>query len=322
MQVRIGLLGATLAGMTVVGAYGGGQAAQTPTPAPAAQTPAPQPPPAQPQAPPAGRGQGPGRGGGQPATFPAQQRTLADAAVVERGKGLYSVSCSSCHGVDLRGGQLGGPNLLRSQVVLNDQHGELIIPIVRGSRADKGMPPQPLPDEDITAIAEFIHSVAAGAGRQGSPPPSESPLPNIVIGDAAAGQRYFAAACASCHSVTGDLQSLATRITDPRTLQNMWVSGGAVGGRGGRGPVGMPARKPVTATVTPAAGEPVQGRLVRIDHFIVTLALDDGTIRSFRRNGDVPRVEVQDPLDGHRQLLGKYTEKDIHDVTAYLVTLK
>ena len=78
----------------------------------------------------------------------------------------------------------------------------------------------------------------------------------------------------------------------------------------------------MTVTVTLPSGERVEGRLVRIDHFIVTLALADGTLRSFRRNGDQPKVEIQDPIEPHRTLLPAYTEKDMHDVTAYLVTLK
>ena len=318
MRVTRSLLAAALAVFTVVVAHMGAQGApaqQAPAATPQPQAPQPQPPAG------GGPGQGQGRGRGGPATFPAQQRTLADAATIERGRALYSVTCTSCHGGDLRGGQLGGPNLLRSQVVLNDQHGELILPIIRGSRADKGMPPLPMPDDDVRAVAEYIHSVVFGSGRQGSPPPSDAPPPNIVVGDAAAGQAYFAGKCSTCHSPSGDLQSIATRIPDPKVLQNLWVSGGLVGGRG-RGQGGGASRKPVTATVALPSGEKVQGRLVRIDHFIVTLAMEDGAIRSFRRDGDVPNVAIQDPYDGHRALLATYREKDVHDVTASLVTLK
>lgn len=113
---------------------------------------------------PAGRGRGP--------NFPQQQRPLADAAVLARGKGLYESNCAACHGVDLRGGQLGGPNLLRSQLVLSDKSGELIGPVVKGGRLNPPagappMPPLPLPEDDIKAIAEYLHSVLAQAGRQG-----------------------------------------------------------------------------------------------------------------------------------------------------------
>jgi len=280
----------------------------------AAQAPQQPPPPAAPTAKPAPPP--------QPGTFPAQQRRPGDPALIERGKGVYSSTCTACHGADLRGGQLGGPNLLRSLVVLNDKEGELITPIVKGSRAERGMPPLPLSDEDIRAVAEYIHSVLATSAHQGGPPGIAAPAPNIVTGDAAAGQAYFAAKCGSCHSPTGDLQGIATRIADPRVLQTVWVSGGAVGGRGRGASSSGARRKPITVTVTTPAGEKVNGRLMRIDHFIVTLLREDGTIQSFRRVGDSPKVDIQDPLAGHKALFSVLTEKDIHDTTAYLVTLK
>ncbi len=257
-------------------------------------------------------------------TFPAQQRPPGDPAVVARGKALYDVNCSLCHGSDLRGGQLNGPNLLRSQLVLSDQSGELILPIVRGARAERGMPPIPLPDEDVKAVAEYIHSILALSPRQGMPPPGAAPSLNILVGDAAAGEKFFAAKCSGCHAVTGDLQGIGTRIPDPKTLQNTWVSGG--GGRGGRGTPGSGQTsangRGVTVTVTLPSGEKAEGRLVRIDDFAVSLLEEDGAVRTFRRDGDRPGVEIHDPLEPHRQLLAIYTDKNMHDVTAYLATLK
>jgi cytochrome c oxidase cbb3-type subunit 3 len=284
----------------------------------AAQNGAPAAPPAQG---PATQGQGRGRAGGPPATFPAQQRELADAAVIERGKTLYEINCRACHGADLRGGDAGGPNLLRSQIALNDQHGELIYPIVRDGKQTPGqtaMPPLGLPQPDVTAIAEYIHSIQFTARGQGAPPAGPPVELNLLVGDANAGRAYFAAKCSSCHSATGDLAGIGTRIPDVMTLQNTWV-GGTSGGRGGRGGA-QPT--PVTVTVTPASGPKVEGRLVRVDDFIVVVALADCTTKSFRRDGDVPKVEINDPRDAHRNLLPTYTDKDIHDVTAYLVTLK
>jgi cytochrome c oxidase cbb3-type subunit 3 len=285
---------------------------------------------AQGQPPPAGRGAAQGRGGvagqGRGPNFPQQQRPSADATVLARGKGLYDANCSACHGVDLRGGQQGGPNLLRAQTLLLDKAGELIIPIVRGGRPNPTppmpvMPAFPFPDEDIKAIAEYLHSVAGLAGRQGRPPIDENvPPERVLVGDAAAGQTYFASRCASCHSVTGDLQHIASRAADPRELQNMWVSGGGGGGRGGRGG-GSPAR-PATVIVTPSSGPPVQGRLARIDEFTVSLIQDDGTRRTFARDGMVPKVEIRDPADAHRKLVPALDDRDMHNVTAYLWTLK
>ena len=294
-----------------------GPAAQAPTPqTPAPQTPGPQPPP---QAP-GGRG-----GRGQIATFPAQQRPAGDPILIARGKSLFEVNCRLCHGADLRGGDMGGVNLLRSTLVLNDQHGELILPVVHGGRANPGMPPMPpfpqLADDDVKAIAEYIHSVAATMRGQGNPPPGAEPVAlNIVVGDPAAGKSYFQQKCASCHSTSGDLAGVASRYAEPVQLQNAWVSGGG-GGRGGRGGGGRGSRAQTTVTVTTPQGR-VDGRLDRIDDFIVVLTPADGVQRSFRRVGDVPRVEIHDPLEGHKKLLSVYTDKEIHDVTAYLVTVK
>jgi cytochrome c oxidase cbb3-type subunit 3 len=259
---------------------------------------------------------GQGRRGG---FVPGQQRPPGDPAVIARGKTLWGIHCTGCHGADLRGGDLGGPNLLRSQIALTDLEGERIVPVIQG-----GLPSMPaiaMPPEDAKAIATYVRSVIVTIGRQGMPPESMAP-PSILVGDAAAGKAYFDSKCASCHSATGDLQGLATKYSDPRLLQNTWVSGGGRGGRGGGGGVGPMGPRTVTAVVTMSGGEKVEGRLVRIDDFLVTLALEDGVTRTIRRKGDVPKVEVHDPMKPHRDLLAVYTDKDMHDLTAYLVTLK
>lgn len=250
---------------------------------------------------------------------PGQRRPPGDPAQIAHGKALYGVNCAGCHGVDLRGGDLGGPNLLRSQVALSDQNGELIQPIIEGSRRDAGMPAIPISQEDSSAVAAYIRSVVETIGSQGRPPSVGKAAPSILVGDAHAGQAYFEAKCASCHSPTGDLQGIAARIADPKALQTRWVSGG---GRRFRMATGPPNRRTVMVTVTLASGERIEGPLVRIDDFLVTVALSDGTVRTIRREGDVPKVEVHDPMQPHRDLLAVYTDQDIHDVTAYLVTLK
>jgi cytochrome c oxidase cbb3-type subunit III len=291
-----------------------------------------------PQAPPAGappQGQSPGGGRGRGGQgFPAQQRKLADAAVIERGNTLYGINCRLCHGPDLRGGDMGGVNLLRSPLVLNDQDGELIYPVVKNGRNPEGrppMPPLPLSEDDVKAVAAYIHSVAARMAGQGGPPARETPVElNILVGNATAGKRYFDANCASCHSSTGDLATVAARYATPMALQNAWVAGGGGGGRGGRGrggeapETGARVPKPVTAVVTTRDGQKVEGRLDRIDDFLVTLTLADGTQRTFSRTaaGSATGVQITDPLAGHKQLWLKLTDTDIHDVTAYLVTLK
>ena len=160
------------------------------------------------------------------------------------------------------------------------------------------MPPIRVTPDDARAIAEYIHSVTATMRGQGNPPPGPAPVLNVLVGDAAAGEAYFKAQCGTCHSATGDLQGIGSRLADPTALQNYWISAGgglARGGRGGRG-------RPMPVTVTPATGQKVEGTLVRLDDFYVVVELADGTQRTFRRDGDHPVVDVRDPLEPHSQV--------------------
>jgi cytochrome c oxidase cbb3-type subunit 3 len=270
-----------------------------------------------------------GQGRGGVASFPAQQRDPADPALVARGRAIYDTECRRCHGADLRGGEQGGSNLLRVPAVLNDREGELLQPVLQGSHKER-LGTAVLGPDDVKALAAYVHSVLALAPGQGAPPPGPPVELKVLVGDATAGERYFAARCASCHSVTGDLKSIGARDLGPAQLQNLWIAGGrgGGGGRGGRG-VGpaaqappMTTRRETTVVVTQSNGQKYEGRLERIDDFMVTLTQADGTPRSFRRNGDVPKVDVRDPLEAHRNLLPIYTDKDIHDVTAYLAGVK
>jgi cytochrome c oxidase cbb3-type subunit 3 len=146
--------------------------------------------------------QAPRRPGG---FVPGQQRPPGDPVQIARGKALYGIDCTSCHGADLRGGDLGGPNLLRSQLALSDQDGELILPIIQGSRQNQGMPAIEMSRDDALAVAAYVRSVLATIGVQGMPPSVGQQPPTILVGDARAGQAFFDAKCTACHSPTGDL---------------------------------------------------------------------------------------------------------------------
>jgi len=237
------------------------------------------------------------------------QHPPGDPAMIERGKALYGVNCQFCHGGDARGGE-GGPNLLRSEIVLKDENGEGIAPVIQNGRIDQGMPKFPMNNAQVADIAAFLHNFRV-AGYDNS---RIKPL-TILVGDASAGAAYFKTKCASCHSVSGDLKGIGAKFAaDPRSLQQTIV----MPGTGGRGSANVP---PTTVTVTLPSGK-VEGRLVRIDDFIVTLTDADGTQHTFRRIGNTPRVDLHDPLQPHKDLLKVYRDKDIHDLTAYLVTVK
>lgn len=267
-------------------------------------------------APDAAPGRG-GRGGGRRGGFPQATRQLAPQDVLARGQALYETNCASCHASDLRGTDK-GIRLLRSQDALNDQHGEIVAADVA-----KHKPPINLVEADSTAIAEYIHSVLATVGGQGSPPGRglAGLQLNVLVGDPKAGQAYFAKACANCHSVDGDLKGIASKYSDPRSLQNGWLAGSSGRFGGGRGGGGSGD----AVTVTMPNGEKVEGKLVRKDDYIVILTLPDGTRRSIARDGDVPKVEVKDPTEAHKKMalaLDDPENKNLHDVTAYLATLK
>lgn len=205
---------------------------------------------------------------------------------------------------------MGGPNLLRSQVTLADQHGENIVPIIQGGRLAKGMPKIGIDIADSNAVAAYIRSIIGTIGQQGAPPGEQHTL-NILVGDAERGRTYFISHCQSCHTVDGDLKDLSSRVADTRALQALWVAGGPRSGT-----------EAVTAEVMTASGQTVRGRVAHIDDFLISLVLDDGTTRSFERVGGRPKVIVHDPRQAHQDMLPLYTDNDIHDVTAYLVTLK
>ncbi len=238
-----------------------------------------------------------------------------DAATVEHGQKLYQSSCSFCHGANAKGGET-GPNLVRSDVVLHDEDGNLIGQVVHNGRPDKGMPKFPFTNDQIYQISAFLHERVRAAAERGN-----YQVLNIVTGDPKKGEAYFngAGRCATCHSVTGDLAHIASRF-QPLDLQQHIVMPREGKGEAGSGPSAKSQQR--TVSVTLPSGQSIKGRLVSIDDFTVSLIDDGGDYRSFPRQGDLPKIEVHDPLQAHTDLLRKYTDADIHNLTAYLVTLK
>ena len=256
-----------------------------------------------------------------PAQTPAPdypEHPPAPAEQVARGEQIFRSNCSFCHGSDARGGEA-GPNLVRDQVVLRDQKGELIAPIVQNGLPGQGMPKFALSAGDIADIAAWLHSQPLS--DRGSP----SNL-DILVGNAKDGEAYFAGAgqCTQCHSATGDLAAIGSRY-EPKTIQNLIVSGGGGRGRGRRRSAGgapVKASRPTTVTVTLPSGQRVQGELDHLSAFIVALREPDGTYRSFARHDSLPKVVVTNPRQWHLDRLPQWRDADIHNLTAYLVTLK
>jgi cytochrome c oxidase cbb3-type subunit 3 len=278
-----------------------------------AQAPVQQAPPAGAQPPAGGRGAG-GQGGGRqqsPASQKPPQTVTAQTyppELVQRGQGLFVANCGFCHGRDAMGGET-GPDLTRSTLVAEDVRGDKIAPLVKTGRVDKGMPPVNLPDADIAAIVAFIHDTKARAeSLEGNRRTVE--VADLQTGNAQAGQQYFngAGGCAKCHSPTGDFAGLANRLQGLQLFQRMLYPGGR--GRGGA---------PV-ATIKLPSGESLTGKVAYRDEFTIAITDPAGYYRSWPMSK--VKVTVADPLEAHIAQLGKYTNDDLHNVLAYLQTLK
>ena len=234
------------------------------------------------------------------------QTDLMKQENVQRGQSDFRQSCAICHGTDAMGGV--GPNLIQSSLVRHDEDGNLIAPVIQDGRPNYGMPAFPLMDStQISDIVAYLHariSVASLVSSEGLA--GGYSLKQLLTGNAEADKQYFygAGKCATCHSPTGDLAGIAKKYS-PADLEAQFL---------------YPSHDSITATVTLNSGKSFHGKLLHLDAFYVAILDQDGWYRSWSLQQ--AKVQVQDPLAEHQKLLSRYTDKDIHDVFAYLETLK
>jgi cytochrome c oxidase cbb3-type subunit 3 len=250
-----------------------------------------------------------------PAAKPAQSTNflvnspIPDPQAVARGQAIYVPTCGFCHGSSAKGGE-GGPDLVRAVPVLHDEGGNLLAPIIQKGRG--GMPAfSSMTLDQIKDISAFLRSRTQAAANRMS-----YKILNVVTGDAKAGEAFFNEKCKSCHSPTGDLAGVGNKYGDPANLQNRLLYPGV-----GRGPFGSgPPSKPTRVTVKLPDGKTVSGKLEFRDDFTLGLRDAQDNYRSFT----VQKIqfEIQDPFAEHARLLPLYTDKNMHDILAYLVTLK
>jgi cytochrome c oxidase cbb3-type subunit 3 len=240
-----------------------------------------------------------------------------DQAAVDRGKDVIVNQCGFCHGANARGGS-SGPDLTRSELVQSDEGGKALGAFLRAGRPDKGMPAFELSAQQTKDVAEFLHAnIYLNANRR------LYKVLDILVGDPKAGAAYFSGAgkCSSCHSATGDLAGVGKKY-EPLALQQKLLMP-----RGGRGE-GPPKpaymdKNALRVSVTLTNRQVVRGVLVRLTDFDVTVYdPETSAVRSLSRNGDVPKVEVVDPLQAHLDQWSKWTDEEIHNMTAYLASLK
>jgi cytochrome c oxidase cbb3-type subunit 3 len=228
-----------------------------------------------------------------------------DPAAAKKGEPLFKQNCSGCHGEDARGAQ--GPNLVRSVLVLHDENDEAIGPVIKNGRPQGGMPAFPqLSQEEIHDISQYIKMQIELAANRGTYGKQYGNQRGHTSGDPQKGKEFFEANCASCHSASGDLAKIGDKFPDASAMQARFL---------------WPAsRGPVHATVVTRSGQELNGTLVKFDDFDVELTDGEGAYHYWPR--DQVTVKMDNKLQGHRELLPKYTDADIHNVTAYLETLR
>lgn len=256
---------------------------------------------------------------------------------VKRGGGYFAISCAACHGATAKGTTT-GPDLVRSKLVEDDEGGgKVLASLLREGRPEKGMPKPTLTDDQASDIAAWLFAQVYAAGTR-----STYAYTNTLVGDARKGQAYFngAGGCTACHSTSGDLAGIGAKYAAP-ALQGRIVSGGA-GGRGAAigagaraaGPNGFTldqtppvvGRATPTVTVRLASGESVDGVALNIDDFDIVIRDLSGRYHSWTRSStradEFPKVEFHNPLQKHAEIARQLSDDDMHNLTAFLVTLQ
>lgn len=230
--------------------------------------------------------------------------TLPDRAAVARGMPIYQQNCGFCHGPQARGAT--APGLVTSDIVLGDDHGEHLAPFLKTGRPEKGMPAfSQLTEQQRTDLAEFLHQQVEDIANRGA-----YHLPNIVVGDAAKGETYVTGHCMSCHT-SATFTHIASKFRSPDQLQRNWI---------------WPAQPAdnslaITATVKTRQGATISGRVTQTSDFRITLISADGQTHAIDRGPGVD-LQMRDPLAPHQALVNSLKNDDMHNVTAYLETLK
>ena len=250
----------------------------------------------------------PAQQGSKPQTTSGSAVKSYPQELVQKGGALFRQNCGFCHGRDATGGET-GPDLTRSKLVTADVDGNQIGPVIRNGRTDKGMPHFELSDDEINSLVAFIHTqqnAALAGGRRGAGGRKGVDVSDLQTGNAEEGKKYFngAGGCAKCHSPTGDLAGIASKYQGlPLESQMLY-----------------PRHAKSMVTVTLGSGESITGMLSYKDEFTVGLIDSSGTYRSWRTR-DV-KYKVDAPVEAHVALFEKYTDNDIHNLMAYIQTLR
>lgn len=239
---------------------------------------------------------------GSQGPLPVHKKYTAEQ--IESGGALFQQQCAFCHGRDAGGGE-SGPDLTRSKLVAGDKDGDAIAAVIKNGRLDKGMPKFTLGDAEIANLTAFVHSqqdksMSETGNRKGVDPS------DLQTGNLDAGKQYFngAGGCSKCHTPTGDLAGVATRYEGLKLEQQMLY----------------PRNAKAKVSVTPRKGQPVSGTLAFKDEFTIALTDSNGMYHSWHTK-DVT-YKIDNPVEAHVEQFSKYTDADIHNLMAYIQTLR
>jgi cytochrome c oxidase cbb3-type subunit 3 len=264
---------------------------------------------------PPSQGRPPRSQGQSPASRPrpksaAPQTYTADQ--VREGQVRFGAQCGFCHGKDASGGE-SGPDLTRSELVAQDVQGDKLGPVIRNGRPNAGMPAfNTLTADEMKIVVAFLHNqmdkfAELGGGRRSVEPE------DLATGNATAGREYFngKGKCSSCHSPTGDLAGIGTRLQGLNLIRRMLYPGGGFAN---------PGKTQSKATLVLASGQTLVAPVAAEDQFTVTVLDPSGSRQTYQKSE--VKAKIEDPMSAHFDQLGKYTDADMHNVYAYLETLK
>jgi cytochrome c oxidase cbb3-type subunit III len=222
-----------------------------------------------------------------------------DKAAAERGAPLFVQNCAFCHGPKARGAT--GPSLITSDQVLADDHGEHLVVFLKQGIPENGMPAfAAMSDRQLTDIAEFLHLQVEDVANRGT-----YQVLNILVGNAAQGKSYVESHCMSCHT-SETFAHIASKYNSPQQLQRNWI---------------WPVRDEAITAEIKTTDHTISGKVTQVSDFQIRLVTESGEVKTIDR---VPGVEVRinNPLAAHEQILMTLGNDNMHNVTAYLETLK
>ena len=227
-----------------------------------------------------------------------------DKAAAQRGAPLYQQSCAFCHGPQAHGAT--GSSLITADEVLGDDHGEHLVAFLKKGRPEKGMPAfATMTDQELKDISEFVHLQVEEVANRGT-----YHVLNVLVGNRALGRAYVETVCASCHTAEA-FAHIGGKYRSPEQLQKGWIWPSRTGNRA----------LAMTATVKTPDGIAISGQVTQMSDFRITVVDAAGQSHSIDRIPSV-KVEIKDPLAPHQQMILNLANDDMHNITAYLETLK